>query len=89
MGEFPHFRMYRKSKHPAMIVGDATINKDKDGYLYKKTSHSTGLTKRGFDVLSPNPDPKDDRPMFVEKRKRKDYKFKFGPKLPWRKPKSK
>ncbi len=88
MSIFPHFRMYRRNKHPAMIIGEATINKEKDGYMYRKTSHSEGLTKKGFFVITPNPNPKDDRPMFVEKRKRRDYKHKFGPKLPWNNPKN-
>ena len=87
MEEFPHFRIYKKSKHPVLIVDHATIKKEKDGFLYKKASHSSGLTKRGFSVITPNPDPKDKKPMFIENRRRKDFKHKFGPRLPWKSPK--
>ena len=84
MSIFPHFRRYKKSNHPALIVAEAKKDKEKDSYLYRKTSHSPKLTTRSYDKISPNPNPKDDRPMFIEKRKRVDYKKNFGPKLLWK-----
>lgn len=89
MSIVPHFRYYRKSKHPAMIVGEAKIKKEKDGYLYRKTSHSPGLTKRSHEKVSPNPNPRDPNPMYIEKRKRTDFKHKFGPDLGWKYKKNK
>lgn len=85
MSEYPHFRKYTKSKHPALIVGSAKIEKQDDGYLYRKTSHSSKMSKKSEKVY-PNPNPKDPKPMYIEKRKRADYRNKFGPKLPWKFP---
>ncbi len=84
MSIFPHFRIYKKSKHPALIEGYAKIETPKDGFIYRKTSHSKGLTKRGYEKVSPNPNPKDPKPMYIEKRKRVDFKDKFTTILPWK-----
>ena len=84
---FPHFRFYKKSKHPALIEDYANIKKHHDGYLYRKTSHSTKMTHKGYEVISPNPNPKDTAPMYVENKKRADYKKNFGKILPWKYPK--
>lgn len=89
MSLFPHFRMYRKNKHPALILEEAKIKKPKDGFLYRKASHSKELTKRSCEKISPNPNPNDPNPMYIEKRKRVDYKYKFGPILNWKLPKKK
>ena len=84
MSTFPHFRIYKRNKHPALIVSEAKIKVEKDGFLYRKVSHSPKMTKRGIEKVSPNPNPEDKRPMFIEKRKRKDFKKMFGPKLTWK-----
>ena len=89
MLEFPHFRKYKRSNHPALIVGSATIKKNDDGFLYRKTSHSPGVSKRSSEKVSPNPNPKDPNPMYIEKRKRADYRHKFGEKLNWKLPQKK
>ena len=87
MSEFPHFRIYKRSKHPALILNHATKDREDDSFLYRKTSHSKGLTKGGFTTVSPNPNPKDKNPMYIENKKRVDYKIKFSKKLPWKFPK--
>lgn len=84
MSQFPHFRIYKKSNHPALIVAEAKIKENKDGFLYRKASHSSKMTKRACEKVYPNPNPKDKTPMFIEKRKRKDFKTMFGPKLNWK-----
>lgn len=84
MSFFPHFRIYKRSKHPALILGNARIKKSKDSYLYQKTSHSEGVTNKGYKKIFPNPNPRDKEPMYVENKKRVDFKEKFGPKLPWK-----
>lgn len=83
MIKFPHFRMYKKNNHPALIVGEAKIKKENDGFLFRKASHSKKLTTRGYEKVYPNPNPKDARPMFIEKRKRADLKERFSKILPW------
>ena len=80
---FPHFRIYKKSKHPALILDYANIDKHHDGYLYRKTSHSKKMTQKGCEKVFPNPNPIDQKPMYIEKKKRVDYKMQFGKKLPW------
>ncbi len=83
MSIFPHFRIYKKNNHPALIVSNAKQKKDEDSFLYRKASHSSKFTKRGYEKVYPNPNPKDSRPMYIEKKKRVDFKRKFGPILPW------
>ncbi len=89
MSEFPHFRKYKRSNHPALIIGLAKIKKEADGFLYRKTSHSPGVSKKKCDKIDPNPNPNDNRPMYIEKRKRADFKFRFGEKLNWKFPQKK
>ena len=93
---FPHFRYYRKSKHPALIVGEQTgIKKDKDGieykideYRYRKVMHGEKEGGRNNEVLYPNPDPSDPDPMCIAKRVRHDEKKYFENKpLDWQYPK--
>ncbi len=84
---FPHFRIYKKSKHPALIESYANIKNHHDGYLYRKTSHSPKLTHKGYEVIFPNPNPKDTSAMYVENKKRVDFKKNFSKILPWKFPK--
>ena len=84
MSIFPHFRMYKRNNHPALILGTAKIKKSDDGFIYRKASHSKGLTQRGYEKVSPNPNPKDPNPMYIEKRKRVDFKERFTTILPWK-----
>ena len=73
---FPHFRYYKKSKHPALILGET--KEDKNRYLFRKVSHSSNVArKRGYEVVTPNPDPSDPNPMIIERRKRVDSKDNF------------
>lgn len=77
--EYPHFRLYLKSKHPALIVSE----KDKDNYNYRKTSHDkNGL--HSSEKVSPNPNPADSKPMYIERKIRSDNKCRFGKKFPWK-----
>lgn len=77
--KYPHFRLYLRSKHPALIVGE----KDKDTYNYRKTSHDkTGL--HSSEKVFPNPNPADTKPMYIEYKIRSDSKRRFGKKFPWK-----
>lgn len=81
---YPHFRYYKKSKHPALIVGEQPV----DEYRYRKVMHSEYDGKRKNEVVYPNPNPKDNDPMCIGKRIRHDKKDCFENKpLPWIYPK--
>lgn len=81
--KFPHFRYYKKSKHPALIVGEQPI----DEYKYRKVMHSEKDGKRNNEKVYPNPDKRDKNPMYIGKRIRHDKKknFELRP-LPWKYP---
>lgn len=81
--KFPHFRYYKKSGHPALIVGEQPI----DEYKYRKVMHSEKDGKRNNEKVFPNPDKRDKKPMYIGKRVRHDKKQNFEPKpLPWKYP---
>lgn len=83
---FPHFRYYKKSKHPALIVGEQPIEE----YRYRKVMHSKKDGKRTNEEIYPNPDPRDKDPMYIGKRIRHDKKQNFEDRpLPWKYPKNK
>ena len=75
---FPHFRKYKKSGHPALIVDEFL-----DEYKFRKVMHNEKDGKRNNECVFPNPDPRDKKPMHIGKRVRHDKKKFFGPKLPW------
>ncbi|MBR1746754.1 MAG: hypothetical protein IJ735_00910 [Clostridia bacterium] len=77
--KYPHFRYYKKSGHPALIVGEQPI----DEYKYRKVMHSPKDGKRSNEKVYPNPNPKDKNPMYIGKRVKHDKKNAFGGKLPW------
>ena len=75
---YPHFRKYKKSRHPALLVGED--RKNRNVVIFHRTSHESSVArKKGFFVISPNPKPGDSRPMYVEKKKRADEKKFFSP----------
>lgn len=81
---YPHFRYYKKSSHPALIVG----KQPEEEYRYRKVMHSEKDGKRTNEKIEPNPKPGDPEPMYIGKRVRHDKKHNFEPKpLPWKYPK--
>lgn len=81
---YPHFRYYRKSKHPALIVGEQKTGV-KEEYRYRKVTHSDRDGRHLNEKVDPNPNPKDPDPMYIGKRIRHDVKDNFSPKpLPWK-----
>ena len=81
---FPHFRIYKKSGHPALIVGEYSD----DEYKFRKVMHGEKDGKRRNEMVYPNPNPKDRKPMHIGKRVRHDEKKYFGRKpLSWKYPK--
>lgn len=80
---FPHFRYYKKSRHPALIVGEQKTNAIEE-YRYRKVMHGKKDGKRTNECVIPNPNPKDPDPMYIGKRIRHDRKQAFEEKpLPW------
>ncbi len=81
---YPHFRYYRVSRHPALIVGEQISDSNKPEYRYRKVMHSDKDGRHNNERVFPNPDPRDKEPMYIGTRVRHDSKEKFEPKpLPW------
>lgn len=79
--KYPHFRYYRPTKHPALIVGEHSDNE----YKYRKVMHSDRDGRHINEKIYPNPDRSDKRPMYIAKRVRNDKKNHFESKqLPWK-----
>lgn len=81
--DYPHFRKYKKSGHPALIVGEHS----QEEYLYRKVMHNTHDGRHLNEEVNPNPDKSDPKPMYIAKKKRHDKKTLFGRRLPWKYPK--
>lgn len=81
---YPHFRYYKKSKHPALIVGEQPVEE----YKYRKVMHTEKDGRHLNETIYPNPDKTDKNPMYIGKRVRHDKKssFEYKP-LPWKYPK--
>lgn len=81
---YPHFRYYKKSQHPALIVGEQPIEE----YRYRKVTHSERDGRHLNEKVEPNPNKSDLKPMYIAKRVRHDRKDFFEDKpLPWKYPK--
>ncbi len=80
---YPHFRYYKPSKHPALIVNE----RSDEEFNYRKVMHNENDGKRKNEKVYPNPNPKDKKPMYIGKRVRHDKKNKFESFiLPWKYP---
>lgn len=77
---FPHFRYYKKSKHPALITGEFSERE----YRFRKVTHAEKDGRHLNEIVYPNPDPRDPKPMYIVKRERHDVKDQFsGWIYPW------
>ena len=82
---YPHFRRYKKSGHPALIVGEQVNDKNKEEYNFRKVMHDDRDGRHLNEKVEPNPDPTDKKPMYIAKRVRHDEKQRFDEKpLPWK-----
>ncbi len=81
---YPHFRYYKKSKHPALITGETTEYNRGLEYKYRKVMHSAKDGRRANECVTPNPNPRDKEPMYIGKRVKHDVvgAFEDNP-LPW------
>lgn len=80
---FPHFRKYLPANHPALVVGEHSDSE----YSFRKVSHSEYDGRHLNEKIYPNPNPKDQKPMYIGKRVRHDKKNRFGKKYTWKYPK--
>ncbi len=87
--QFPHFRQYFKSKHPALIVGEQFDKVKKiEEWKYRKVMHGEKDGRHHNETIIPNPDPTDSEPMNIARRVRHDSKQNFSSwKYPWKYPK--
>lgn len=84
---YPHFRYFKKSQHPALIVGEQKTEQ-KEEYRYRKVMHGDRDGRHLNEVVYPNPDPKDPEPMHIARRVRHEEKKHFNDTpLPWKYPK--
>jgi hypothetical protein len=76
---YPHFRYYKKSNHPALIVGEQTKkdNPSVEEYRYRKVMHGDKEGGRNNEIVYPNPDPNDPEPMKIARRVRHEEKENF------------
>lgn len=82
---YPHFRYYRKSGHPALIVGEQKSEKNIEEYRYRKVMHSEKDGRHLNEKVYPNPNLKDKEPMYIAHRVRHDDKENFAnTPLPWK-----
>ena len=85
---YPHFRYYKKSKHPALIIGEQVNEKKKEEYKFRKVMNSERDGRHLNEKIVPNPNPKDKEPMYIAHRVRHDLKTTFESKpLNWIYPK--
>ena len=92
---FSHFRYHKKTRHPALVVGEQKSRKtdrqgkerETDEYKYRKVMHSERDGRHLNEKITPNPNPQDPEPMYIGKRVRHDEKKNFGEKYPWKYPK--
>ena len=83
---FPHFRHYKKSGHPALILSEDT----KDKYKFRRVTSSEYSGHHRNECINPNPDSRRKTPMYIVKQRQSDYKKNFSSwKYPWKFPKKK
>ena len=84
--KYPHFRHYKKSGHPALILSEDTADK----YKFRRVTSSEFSGHHRNERIEPNPDIRRITPMYIVKQKQSDYKKNFSTwKYPWKPPKTK
>jgi hypothetical protein len=81
--EYPHFRQYLPSGHPALVTAEHSPIE----YKYRKVTHSERENRHVNEKVYPNPNPRDPAPMYIVNRQRHDSKKRFGSRYPWKYPK--
>lgn len=80
--EFPHFRRYKKSGHPALITGEV-----EDNYNFRRVTSSEFSGHHRNEKVFPNPDKRKTTAMYIVKQRQTDKKIFFSKKkYPWKYP---
>ena len=81
---YPHFRHYKKSGHPALILSP---NSD-DKYNFRRVTSSEFSGHHRNEKIEPNPDSRRDTPMYVVKQRQTDLRKNFSSwRYSWKYPK--
>ena len=81
--KFPHFRHYKKSGHPALIISEDINEK----YKFRRVTSSEFSGHHRNERIEPNPDKRRKTPMYIVKQRQSDKKTKFSSwKYPWKYP---
>ena len=81
---YPHFRHYKKSGHPALILSEDIEEK----YKFRRVTSSEFSGHHRNERIEPNPDKRRKTPMYIVKQRQSDYKKNFSMwKDPWKFPK--
>ena len=82
--KYPHFRHYKKSGHPALILSEDTEEK----YKFRRVTSSEFSGHHRNERIEPNPDKRRKTPMYIVKQRQTDYKKNFSTwKYSWKYPK--
>ena len=80
---YPHFRHYKKSGHPALILSEDGEEK----YKFRRVTSSEYSGHHKNECVYPNPDRRRSKPMYIVKQRQSDKKTKFSSwKYPWKYP---
>ena len=81
--KYPHFRHYKKSGHPALILSEDGTDK----YKFRRVTSSEFSGHHRNESVSPNPDKRRKTPMYIVKQRQSDHKKHFSTwKYPWKFP---
>lgn len=81
---YPHFRHYKKSGHPALILEEH----DKKNFKFRRVTSSEFSGHHRNEKVFPNPDRRRSTPMYIVKQRQTDLKTNFSAwKYPWKYPK--
>ncbi len=82
---YPHFRHYKKSGHPALILSE-----EDDQYNFRRVTSSEKSGHHKNEKIEPNPDKRRSTPMYIVKQRQKDKKKFFSKwKYSWKYPSKK
>ena len=81
---YPHFRHYKKSGHPALILSE----EKNDRYKFRRVTSSEFSGHHRNEKVEPNPDKRRKTPMYIVKQRQVDEKKHFSEwKYSWKYPK--
>lgn len=81
---YPHFRHYKKSGHPALIL----YPEGEEKYEFRRVTSSEFSGHHRNEKIEPNPDKRRITPMYIVKQHQTDLRKNFSSwKYPWKYPK--